>query len=127
MFMTRKKEAQLGCPLSTALYKLTKDLLFDLAIKTGHRCFRCGGVLDRESFSIDHKIGWMDSPDPHGMFFDIGNIAYSHLNCNTAAKRTTPRSPCGSVANYNRGCRCALCLEAKKLAKYRWRAKHGKH
>lgn len=82
-----KKASQLGMNPGTASYRLTKDLLFDFVSKAGHRCHQCGGELARDNFSIEHKEPWLDSRDPSALFFDIANIAYSHLKCNFAAAR----------------------------------------
>lgn len=80
-----KKATQLGLNPSTASGRLVKDLLFSFVKDTP--CYRCGGQLTRESFSIDHKIPWLDSEDPSELFFDLNNISYSHHSCNVAAGR----------------------------------------
>lgn len=83
-----KKKAQLGIDPGTAAARLIRDLLWDFVMKTGRNtCHRCGYYLTRETLSIDHKTPWLDSPDPRGLFFDINNIAYSHLACNVADGR----------------------------------------
>jgi hypothetical protein len=82
-----KKQQQLGINPGTAAHRLVKDLLFRFVEKSGCVCHRCGKPLVREDFSIDHKIPWLDSDDPAGMFFDIENIAYSHRTCNYGAAR----------------------------------------
>lgn len=82
------KNDQLGQNYSTASYTLVKDLLFSLIIETGRDlCFRCGEPVSRADFSIDHIEPWLHTASPISLFFDIGNIAYSHLSCNTAAAR----------------------------------------
>lgn len=78
---------QLGMNPGTASHRLVKDLLYDFVIKAGHKCHRCGKEMDRENFSIEHIEPWLHSPDPVALFFDISNIAYSHLRCNAAAGR----------------------------------------
>jgi len=85
----QKKTQQLGMNPSTASGRLNKDLLFDFISKAGHTCFRCGGELTRDTFSIEHKETWLDSEQPVELFFDLGNIAYSHLSCNVKASRVT--------------------------------------
>lgn len=85
--MTKKIE-QLGQHHSTAAHKLLKDIMFKLIVQTGQDiCFQCGGYLDRENYSIEHKEPWLDSVDPVKMFFDLDNIAFSHKRCNIAAAR----------------------------------------
>jgi hypothetical protein len=82
-----KKAEQLGMPGGTASHRLLKDLLFDFVIKAGHKCFVCGEKLTRDTFSIEHKVPWLDSENPKDLFFDLENIAYSHLRCNITNKR----------------------------------------
>lgn len=110
------KNEQLGMNHSTASNRLVKDLLFDLVVKMGHRCYRCGAELERENFSIDHKVDWLHSDDPIGLFFDLENIAYSHRDCNTASvRRSTPKH--GTQMMYQkRKCRCDLCVTAMRQA-----------
>ena len=78
-----KKQQQLGMNPSTASHRLVKDILFSLIKDTP--CFHCGEPLTRETFSIEHKAPWLNSDDPVGRFFDLDNISYSHLLCNTRA------------------------------------------
>jgi hypothetical protein len=89
--MSVKKETQLGTHRAIAERRLQRNLLFSLVVSAGHKCFRCGRELTRETFSLDHKIDWLDSPDPVGLFFDLDNIAFSHLSCNKAAGRNGKR------------------------------------
>lgn len=86
-----KKARQLGINPSTASGRLVKDTLFRLAIQTGHVCYRCGGDLDRDTFSIEHKENWLDSEDPKGLYFNQDNIAFSHLSCNVEASRSNKK------------------------------------
>lgn len=83
----KKKADQLGMNPSTAQHRLRMDLLFHLAVQTNHKCYRCGEKLIRKTFSIEHKINWLDSDDPVKNFFNIDNIAFSHLGCNVKASR----------------------------------------
>lgn len=78
-------------------YKLNKDILFKFIRDAGHVCFRCGGELTRNNFSIDHKVPWLGDKEASTLFYDLGNIAYSHNICNTKAarkpnKRLIPRT-----------------------------------
>lgn len=82
-----KKQEQLGMNPSTASGRLTKDLLFSFVKIHSPNCFRCGEPLTRETFSIEHKVPWLDSDDPVGLFFDLDNISYSHHSCNVASAR----------------------------------------
>jgi hypothetical protein len=82
-----KKQQQLGMSPGTASHRLVKDILFDFVVKAGHKCHRCGGELTRDTFSIEHKTAWLDSEDPVAAFFDLSNIAFSHMHCNSGASR----------------------------------------
>ena len=81
-----KKKRQLGMDPGTASHRLKIDLLF---FAFGHqRCVRCRKPLSRSDFSIDHVKPWLDSEDPVGLFFDLGNIAFSHKKCNYGNARS---------------------------------------
>lgn len=71
----------------TASNRLLKDVLFSFIKRSGYRCYHCGGELSRETFSIEHKVPWLDSHAPAKLFFDLENISFSHRSCNTAAAR----------------------------------------
>lgn len=87
--MSDKKTKQLGMNPSTASGRLVKDLLWSLIVETSKdSCCKCGSLMSRETFSIEHVTPWLDSDDPVGLYFDIGNISYSHLSCNRAAARS---------------------------------------
>lgn len=108
-----KKAKQLGMNPSTAQNRLTKDILFKLICETGKNfCYHCKEEITRETLSIEHKTPWLDSKDPVGLFFDLDNIAFSHLSCNAAAARKDG-GKCGTIAQYRRGCRCDACREIK--------------
>lgn len=84
-----KKSEQLGMSLGKAQHQLRKSLLFNLAYRCGMgNCYRCGKPIETlRELSIEHKEAWLDSDDPVGLFFDIDNIAFSHLSCNSASTR----------------------------------------
>lgn len=106
-----KKQNQLGMNPSTASNRLVKDVLYKLAVDAGHKCFQCQGELTRESFSIEHKVPWLDSDDPVRLYFDLENIAFSHHGCNVGARRKL-EALCGTNSKYSRGCRCDPCTTA---------------
>lgn len=84
-----KKKKQLGMHPATAANRLRKIVLFALIKAQGlDHCYQCGEVIeDVDELSIEHKIPWLDSDNPRGLYFDLNNIAFSHLNCNVRAKR----------------------------------------
>lgn len=78
-----KKNKQLGMNHSTASNRLVKDLLWSYIVKEEQNfCYHCNEEMDRESFSIEHKIPWLDSEEPKTLFFELENISFSHLSCN---------------------------------------------
>lgn len=87
--LNEKKRRQLGMPNGTATARLRKSILFKLVQETGRNiCFQCGKAIEsEEELSIEHKVPWLDSGDPVKLFFDLNNIAFSHLSCNVAACR----------------------------------------
>jgi hypothetical protein len=80
-----KRSNQLGVEYGSAANKLRKMIMFHLVQKTGQDvCYRCETKIETvKDLSIEHKINWLDN-DP-SLFWDIYNIAFSHLKCNTIA------------------------------------------
>lgn len=88
------KATLLGMPHGTAAGRLRKMLLFKCVQELGKNiCFRCGEVIeDERTLSIEHITSWQLSETPKETFFDLDNIAFSHLKCNVgAAPRPTSR------------------------------------
>lgn len=88
--MSKKNELKdrlLGMPHGTAANRLRKMVLFSVLRQFGlNICFRCNRAIDTErDLSLEHKTPWQSAPDPVAMFFEIANIAYSHLSCNSGA------------------------------------------
>jgi len=81
------KSALLGENVSTAMHKLRKRVLFRLIAKLHmDECFRCGSQIETvEELSIEHKEAWQSAVDPAAVFWDLDNIAFSHLSCNVGA------------------------------------------
>ena len=84
-----KKSEQLGMPSGTAAGRLRKNILFSLLKRLNENfCYQCGGEIEFEDeLSIEHKVTWLNSEDPKSLFFDLDNIAFSHLSCNSSAAR----------------------------------------
>lgn len=124
-----KKKSQRGMPHGTASNRLRKAIIFDMANRLGEtNCFQCGKEIDNiDNFSIEHKIPYLNSDDPYGLFFSLENIAFSHIRCNIAAARRTTDRKHPSVSAYRRGCRCDECRELCRCAKaqYRLRMKNS--
>ncbi len=89
-----KKSEQLGMQPTTASRRLQRKLLWHFATtcnKISCYCFRCGNPITGGDFNIDHKVPWLDSDDPVGLYFDLDNISFSHDSCNKAAARRPNR------------------------------------
>lgn len=121
MSSNKKKSEQLGMSHGTASNRLRKAIMFALVKEAGlDVCFQCGEqIKDIGNLSIEHKIPWLDSKDPAGLFFDLNNIAFSHLKCNIGAGRKQeylkPIPEHGTRARYihhKDGCRCDKCRKA---------------
>lgn len=128
MSVYKKKKEQLGMNPGTASYHLFKDVFWMMLQETNRgTCCKCGKLMTRESFSIEHLEPWLDSVDPTKIFFDLENIGFSHLKCNVESAR--PRSKtakCGSAWKYRSGCRCAVCLESRAKSKRDYYARKSK-
>lgn len=81
----------LGMPYGRASSRLKKMILYDLAKQCNRlSCYRCQSTIETVAeFSVDHKEPYLDvSPE---LFWDLSNIAFSHLTCNiSAARKDTP-------------------------------------
>jgi len=114
---TRKKKEQLEMNPGTASSVLKKSLLFSLAQRLHEDiCYQCAKKIKSvEEFSIEHKEPWLDSNDPKGLFFDLDNIAFSHLSCNVKAGRKPVKANHPSQYTYRKGCRCDGCKEEHRI------------
>lgn len=107
-----KKNAQLGMPFGTASGRLRKLVLFSVLERHEENvCFQCGNKINSaDDLSIEHKVPWLDTDAR--LFWDINNIAFSHLSCNISAARQTKaiKAEHGIEQRYKDGCRCELCV-----------------
>lgn len=85
----QKKYDKLGMPFGTANGRLKKNIMFDLVCKLRlNLCFHCKiEIVHVDQFSVEHKTAWLNSDTPIELFFDLNNIAFSHLYCNVEAAR----------------------------------------
>lgn len=128
MNSNKKKAEQLGMPHGTAANRLRKMVLFKLLEEREQNlCFQCGEWIKcSDDLSIEHKIPWLDSDDPASLFFDLGNIAFSHLKCNAGSARRHIADH-GTARRYGfHKCRCNECREAgvAKVRRYKQRRKY---
>ncbi len=89
--MTKRNARVSGIPFGTAAGRLRKMVMFDMARQLGRNiCYRCGKPIESaEELSVDHKTPWLDNEEA---FWDLDNIAFSHLLCNSlASDRSRPR------------------------------------
>lgn len=110
-----KKKVQLGMDPGTASARLLKDIMWSLLIKQGlDSCCKCGRKMTRETFSVEHKVPWLDSENPAELFFSLDNIGFSHLKCNIQDRRVyrATHHECGTYRKYKNGCKCDLCTAA---------------
>lgn len=112
-----KKNKQLEMNASTASHRLRRNIMYHLAKKLGeHYCYQCGAEIESvEDFTVEHKVPWIDSPNPRELFFSMDNIAFSHYSCNIGAARRI-LSICPSLASYKKGCRCLECVELHRTS-----------
>jgi hypothetical protein len=80
---------QLGMPRGTAQHRLRKLILFDVLQRHNENiCYRCGEpITSVDELSVEHKQSW-ENVDV-GLFWDLNNIAFSHLTCNCSASGRT--------------------------------------
>ena len=73
---------QLGMSQGAANHRLRKNILFSLLEKlAANRCHSCGLWIDTvDELSIEHIKPW-EGRDAE-LFWDIDNIAFSHVQCN---------------------------------------------
>tara|TARA_Y100001973_G_C5186894_1_gene328446 strand:+ start:917 stop:1453 length:537 start_codon:yes stop_codon:yes gene_type:complete len=103
----KKVDKFLGINKSTAMARLRKMILFELVKKAGmDRCHQCKFLIhDVAELSIEHIKPWLWKDKK--LFWDLNNIAFSHLSCNSSAGQI--KTSCGSYAKYLKGCKCSIC------------------
>lgn len=83
-----KKAQQLGIDPGTAQARLRKAIMWDMIVQLKQdSCCKCGEAMTLDTYSVEHLTPWLNSEDPVGLFYDIGNIGFSHLLCNIEARR----------------------------------------
>ncbi len=118
--ITRKdRDAFIGMSFGTACHRLKKIIMFNLAKHLNlDICYRCGSLIENiEDFSIEHKKSWLYKD--LNLFWDLNNIAFSHLKCNLKNK------PRNRIETLGEGCKkgfhwcsnCKKCLPVKLFGK----------
>ena len=125
----KRKNELLGMSFGSAAHRLRKSIMFQMAQSLGRdNCFRCGDRIESvDDLSIEHKESWRLSTNPRESFFDLNNIAFSHLSCNSSAGDRSAQARHGR-GRYNSGkCRCEECRAANARHKReRLTRKHGR-
>lgn len=109
---TDKLAEKLGAPYHVAITHRIKQIRFGLIQQLGlDICFQCSKpITDISTLSIEHMVSWLHKDNAKELFFDLSNIRFSHLLCNTMDGR--PLQTCPSNAAYAGGCRCDGCCKA---------------
>lgn len=112
----------------TELKRAKINLIFTLAKEFGLiNCYRCRQEIESsDELTVEHKIAWQSIDDPkqqEKLFFDLTNIAFSHMrcNCSAAVAKCGEHSAVGvvpSYGNYNKF--IALILLDNKRIYLRW-------
>lgn len=78
---------QLGMSHGAAAGQLRKRILFHLLTRLKENvCFKCNKEISIvDELSIEHKLPWENVSA--NLFWDLDNIAFSHLRCNTTHVR----------------------------------------
>jgi len=118
---TKIRSEFLGMNCGNAQTKLLKQLLLKyVTLANEHYCYRCGLVINNvDDFSVDHKVNWLYNSIES--FWDLDNIAFSHLKCNNMYKRYTPKRKV-APDGMSRCSKCSKFLSVDNFGKYapRW-------
>ena len=93
--MSNKAKSEfLGMSHGTACNQLRKRILFSLVVAAGlDDCFQCSSKIESvDDLSIEHKKPWFGESTE--LVWDLANIAFSHLDCNSRARRVVLKTHC---------------------------------
>lgn len=125
-----KARESLGVSLSTANRRLQRAIIFNLLQQLGNdACYRCGKIISIEELSLDHIKDWRNSSEALDLFFDVSNIAFSHLSCNTSAANRGGWNKgiiTHGISGYRLRCRCEICRTSYSLDRRRRYMRNGK-
>jgi hypothetical protein len=131
MNSNEKKSVRLGMSFNKARHMLMKSILFDLIKKLNlDICYRCNKKIETvKELSVEHKEHWLNSDNPKEKFFDLNNIAFSHLKCNIMDGEKPEKQGVkhGTHQGYTRyNCRCDKCTEIHRQIIMNNRKKNGR-
>jgi hypothetical protein len=119
-----RKSAFLGIPHGTACGRLRKLILYNLLRRHGENiCFKCSQLIETaDELSIEHKEPWEGVSVE--LFWDLENIAFSHLRCNRTHRRRGGRADMKKVGPegtaWCRNCKAFLSVFAFSRHSSRW-------
>lgn len=120
MASNERKARVLGMPHGTANARLKKQLLLKyIRLANCDKCYKCGETIETvEELSIEHILPWESTNSPE-LFWDLDNIAFSHLKCNRPHNKKNQYSDKeaqhGTLGLYQKGCRCNACKKVKSI------------
>ena len=114
---SKRKSEQLNMSFNKADSRLKKMILFRLVKKCNlDICYRCKDkIIKIENLSVEHKIPWMYSKNPQELFFDLENIAFSHLKCNKKRYERMSKEFCLKMRNIRLNEKKIMCSICNKL------------
>lgn len=79
-----RKSEFLGMSYGTASNRLKKQVMLQLLQRlNADICYKCSEQIETaEELSIEHIEPWFDREGGQELFWDLSNIAFSHLTCN---------------------------------------------
>jgi hypothetical protein len=119
----------LGMPHGTASARLRKNIMFNLLQRLNEaHCFKCGlAITTVTELSIEHKLPWEGRSAE--LFWNLNNIAFSHLRCNTPHERKNGADKLRKVGPQGTGwcCGCSQFLPAASFCRniHRWDKLHS--
>lgn len=108
----KRKDETLGMPHGTANHHLRKAILFNQLQKHNENiCIRCGQIIESQNnLSIEHIKPWEGISAK--LFWDLDNIAFSHLKCNLVERNSRYEYPI-KIVNAIGQIRCSDCKQFK--------------
>jgi HNH endonuclease len=114
----QKKSATLGMPHGTANQRLRKMILFDLLKRHNENvCVRCKRAIEEiDELSIEHIKPWEGISA--GLFWDLSNIAFSHMECNMASRRIQTSQPLQRKTGPEGTAWCNMCKKFEPVENF---------
>lgn len=118
------KSKELGMPFGTANHRLRKAILFKYIKRCEDDiCFKCKEqIVSVDELSVEHKKPWQGRDIT--LFWDLDNIAFSHLLCNKRDMIYPSGREHGHKKYNQERCRCDKCREAKVSYQKKYRSEN---